>query len=217
MLKKLKFIIYTRAFMLFTYYLVTVYCRTLSLKIIDQKKWEKAYLEGKTILFSAWHQQFFAGILFVRSQASRKPGIMISQSNDGELIAGIAEKLGWCPARGSSTRGGKTAMSHMIKHLIKYRFGAHVLDGPTGPIGKVKPGIVKMAQEADAVVVPVFMESENAWFFNSWDRFMLPKPFSKVTIRFGDGVRLPTTSTRKEFEQQQLMIESIMKPGLFYA
>lgn len=215
MFKKLKFIIYTRAFMLFAYYLVTIYSRTLNLRIIDQEKWETAYLEGKTILFSAWHQQFFAGIYYFRHFARRNPGIMISQSNDGELIAGIAEKTGWCPARGSSSRGGKTAMVHMIAHLKKYRIGAHILDGPTGPIGKVKPGIVKMAQKTNAVVTPVYIEPQNAWFFNSWDRFMLPKPFSKVTIRFGDGLQLPPTNTRKDFEQQQLMIESVMKPGLY--
>ncbi len=140
---------------------------------------------------------------------------MISQSKDGELIAGVANRVGWHTARGSSTRGGKNAMTTMIKHLKKYGFGAHILDGPTGPIGKVKAGAVKIAKESNAFIVPFYITPENAWFFTSWDRFMLPKPFSKVTLTFGDIIQFTDNSDSKNFESQRLMLETTMLPGLY--
>ena len=90
---------------------------------------------------------------------------MISQSRDGDLISGVANKTGWHTPRGSSSRGGKKAMVAMIEHLLTYKFGCHILDGPRGPIGKVKSGVIKMAQEVDALVVPFYVSADNAWFW----------------------------------------------------
>ncbi len=105
-------------------------------------------------------------------------------------------------------------MEGMIEHLKTHGFGAHILDGPRGPIGKVKAGAIKMAQEADALVVPVYVQAENAWFFNSWDRFMLPKPFSKVTLIFGDQMHLAPDGTSTDFEARRQLLETTMLPGL---
>jgi hypothetical protein len=105
-------------------------------------------------------------------------------------------------------------MGAMIDHLKTHGFGAHILDGPTGPIGRVKAGVIKMALEADAVVVPFYTSAEKAWFFNSWDRFMLPKPFSRVLITFGPEIQLEAAGQKNSFEQQRLLIEKIMRPGL---
>lgn len=105
-------------------------------------------------------------------------------------------------------------MAAMIKHLNQYGLGAHLLDGPTGPVGKVKAGIIKMAQETDAFVVPFYIRVEKAWLFNSWDRFVLPKPFSKVTLTFGDTIQFPWDDDRQNFEAQRLLLETTMLPGL---
>ena len=105
-------------------------------------------------------------------------------------------------------------MDAMIAHLITHRFGAHILDGPRGPIVKVKAGVIKMALEAEAVVVPLYTSAEKAWFFNSWDRFMLPKPFSRVWITFGPEIRLDFSGQKEDFEKQRLLIERTMRPGL---
>jgi lysophospholipid acyltransferase (LPLAT)-like uncharacterized protein len=215
MFKKLKFIIYTRPFMLFIYYFIQIYFLTLRLYIVNEKKWQNLLSSGSTVLLCAWHQQFFTAIRHSRTYSKFNPGIMISQSRDGELIAGVANKIGWHTARGSSTRGGKNAMDAMISHMKKYGLGAHILDGPTGPMGKVKPGVIKLAQETNAFVVPFYAVPEKAWFFNSWDKFMLPKPFSKVTITFGDHIRFTKTEDRKYFETRRMLIETTMLPGLY--
>jgi lysophospholipid acyltransferase (LPLAT)-like uncharacterized protein len=214
MFKRLKFIIYTRPFIAFAYYFIRVYSMTLRLKVENEDVWQALRKQGRTVLLCAWHQQFFAAIFHFKTYAKFNPGLMISQSRDGDLISGVANRSGWHTLRGSSTRGGKKAMGAMIDHLKTYGFGAHILDGPTGPIGRVKAGIIKMAREADAVVVPLYTSAEKAWFFNSWDRFMLPKPFSRVWITFGPQIRLDASGQQDSFEQQRLLIERTMRPGL---
>lgn len=105
-------------------------------------------------------------------------------------------------------------MDAMINHLTTYKLGAHILDGPTGPIGKVKAGVIKIALETNALVVPFYTHAEHAWFFNSWDRFMLPKPFSKVVLTFGNELQFSKADTPEEFEAQRQLVETTMLPGL---
>ena len=105
-------------------------------------------------------------------------------------------------------------MEGMIDHLLKHGLGTHILDGPRGPMGKVKAGVIKMAMETDALLVPFYVHAKHAWFFNSWDKFMLPKPFSKVVLTFGDEIYLATKSTDIDFEAQRKLLESTMLPWL---
>lgn len=185
------------------------------MQIINEKQWQTLLKQGKPILLCTWHQQFFAAIRHFKTYSHLNPGLMISQSRDGELISGVAHRSGWHTPRGSSSRGGKQAMYEMIAHLNRYRFGAHILDGPRGPIGRVKSGVIKMAQDADALVVPFYVSAQKAWFFNSWDRFMLPKPFSKVTLIFGNEISFSPHESRSDFEKLRKQLEETMHPYLF--
>ncbi len=214
MFKNLKFILYTRPFIVFVYYFIQIYSLTLRIRIVNEERWKERLGKGSPILLCTWHQQFFCAIRHFRTYSKFNPGLMISQSRDGELIAGVANKTGWHTPRGSSSRGGRIAMSAMIDHLKTFGFGAHILDGPRGPIGKIKAGVIKMALETDALVVPFYAQPENAWYFNSWDQFMLPKPFSKVTLAFGEALSLAPCSTPEEFEAHLKMLEATMLPGL---
>lgn len=214
MLKRFKFLIYTRPFIWLAYYIIRIYSATFRFRVVNEARWKSLLLDQKkTILLCTWHQQFFAAIRYFKGYAPLNPGLMISRSRDGDLISGVANRTGWHTPRGSSSRGGREAMSAMIAHLQRYGFGAHILDGPRGPMGIVKPGIIRMAQETDAVVVPFYTRSENAWFFNSWDRFMLPRPFSRVTIEFGEPMEMDQDPDAFEFLRRDL--ERNMTPGLY--
>ncbi len=214
MFKKLKFLIYTKAFSMLAFHIIQIYSLTFRLDVVNEKSWQALLKKGKTVLLCTWHQQFFTAIRHFKRYRSLNPALMISKSKDGDLIAGVARRTGWHTARGSSSRGGKKAMEAMIEHLKKYRFGAHILDGPQGPIGSVKAGAIKMAHEGDAYVVPFHVSAENAWYFNSWDRFMLPKPFSKVTLIYGEKIRFDETRDPELFESQRAYLEETMKPML---
>ena len=139
---------------------------------------------------------------------------MISQSNDGEIVSGVAARTGWHAVRGSSSAGGRDALKKMIVALRKSRLAGHIVDGPRGPSGMVKTGVIRMAHAADAAIVPFYVSAENGWYFNSWDRFLLPKPFSRVSLRFGKMIKFKRVNGRQAVEQQRKHLEEVMLPAL---
>lgn len=196
------------------YRIVHTYSGTFRLTVENETAW-LAYLKGGgKVLLCGWHQQFFAIIRHCENYRPYRPSIMISQSQDGEMIAGVAAKSGWLPIRGSSSRGGSQALKTLVEKLAETGLAAHIVDGPRGPAGKLKRGAIHLAQATGAAIVPMYVAADKAWHFNSWDRFLLPKPFSHVTLRFGDMINLTATENPEELEKQRKYIEDIMLPGL---
>ena len=115
---------------------------------------------------------------------------------------------------GSSSRNGREALKQMIANLKESKLAAHIVDGPRGPSGKVKSGVIRLAHATDAVIVPFSVSAEKAWYFNSWDKFLLPKPFSKVFLRFGEMIKFDRVKDREIFEGQRKQLEEIMFPEL---
>lgn len=195
--------------------LIRVYSWTFRLTFENEQEWHDYLEQGGRVILCSWHQQFFSFIRPFRRYRAYRPGLMISRSADGNIIAGIAKQMGWKSIRGSSSRGGLQAMHEMIQHINEHRLGGHVVDGPRGPIGVVKKGVVHMARETGAMLVPIYAEASNAWTFRSWDRFFIPKPFSRVCIRFGDLIPLTQDNDDPDWlEQQRTLIQSTMLPGL---
>ena len=178
---------------------------TCRVRLMNPENERAAQSQNKGLIYASWHQRFFPGITFF---SSRKPiAIIISRSLDGEMIARVVRILGWHPVRGSSSRGGTEALSQ-IKHLgtCGFRVG-HIVDGPQGPFGVIKPGLIRIAQFTGMPIVPTITSAQHRWVFNSWDRFMVPKPFSRVIIRFGDPIHVPGDLTAQEFETLRLTVE----------
>ena len=196
------------------YRLARAYCLTFRLKVKNEKTWLNYLNEGGKILLCVWHQQFFATIRYFDSYRVYRPSIMISQSQDGELIAGIAKKCGWFPVRGSSSKGGGQALKMLIEKLRETGLAAHIVDGPRGLAGNVKDGAIHLAQATGAVIVPFYVSADRAWYFNSWDRFFVPKPFARVTLSFGNMIKLSFTENQDELEKQRQYLENIMLPSL---
>ena len=171
---------------------------------------------GGRVLLCCWHQQFFSFIRYFKEYSQYKPSLMISKSKDGEIIAGVANLTGWVTARGSSSRGGISALQKMIQQLKENGLAAHIIDGPRGPAGIVKKGAIYLAQDADAMIVPMYAIAKKAWYFNSWDRFCLPKPFSKVIIRYGDMIKAPKNDDNGFIEKHRKHLEETMRPALYH-
>jgi len=196
------------------YRFVRCYAWTFRLQIENEEEWLAHIETGGRVLLCAWHQQFFSAIRHFRQYRRFRPRIMISRSRDGELIAGIARRTGWHPVRGSSSRGGRAAMRDVIGGLRGARLAGHIVDGPRGPAGRVKAGVIRMALATQAVIVPFYVSADKAWYFDSWDRFMLPKPFARVRLRFDRPVRLPPVLDEADFEAQRDALEQRMQPGI---
>jgi lysophospholipid acyltransferase (LPLAT)-like uncharacterized protein len=169
---------------------------------------------GGVVLLCTWHQQFFSAARPFKKYKTFKPSIMISQSKDGEIVAKMALRNGWNPVRGSSSKGGMEALRKMITNLKESRLAAHIVDGPKGPSGIVKAGVIRLAYAANAAIVPFSVSAEKAWYFPSWDKFLLPKPFSNVFLRFGEMIKFDKVKDRENFEKQRMKLEEIMLPAL---
>jgi lysophospholipid acyltransferase (LPLAT)-like uncharacterized protein len=211
---KFKKIFASRLFHLTLYHLIRMYSLTFRLKVVNEAEWMRYLKNGGRVLLCTWHQQFFAAIRYFKNYQIYDPAIMISRSKDGDLIAGVAQLTGWYPVRGSSLRGGKDALKEMIRRLRKKRLAAHIMDGPRGPMGIVKPGAIRLALAGNAVLVPFYIASDRAWYANSWDKFLIPKPFAEVTLRFDTMIRLPKTDSEEAIEQIRKQVEDIMTEEL---
>ena len=212
--KRVKRVVRSRSFLLLVYFGVRAYSRLLRIRVENEESWTQYVEKGGTVLLATFHQQFFALIRHFKTYKRFDPIIMISRSSDGDIISPVAQRTGWRVARGSSSRGGREAMAEMVDCLAGGSLGANIVDGPRGPMGRVKPGTVRIAQKTGAVIVPCVVMAESAWYINSWDRFMIPRPFSRVVIRFIEKIPTDTIKTDRDFEQTMVRLENVMAPYL---
>ncbi len=191
------------------YFILFLYNRTLRFQVENDQVLLDHLRRGPVVLAS-WHQRFFCGFFLPRMYKLTVP-IMISRSQDGDFIAGVVKDSGFFPVRGSSSRGGKEALREMVNAIMQYGIGAHIIDGPTGPPRVVKAGLLAMAQRTGGMICPVYVVCEKYWIFNSWDRFMVPKPFSRVLVHFPEELEtVPAYLDGPDFEVCRKRIEDRM-------
>jgi lysophospholipid acyltransferase (LPLAT)-like uncharacterized protein len=131
---------------------------------------------------SFWHNQVFCAVHFWRSQ---NIAVMISRHFDGEIIARVIGKLGFIPARGSSSRGAVQVLLE-AKHKLQQGLTLGVTsDGPRGPRYQVKPGPVWLSRQTGVPILPFHIQPKWFWSLKSWDRFQIPMPFTRVLVKFG--------------------------------
>ena len=196
------------------YWIVRLYCATLRLKIENEEEWFSYLENGGKVLLCGWHQQFFAGVRLVGRYRKYQPALMSSKSMDGQIAGGIAGRAGFYTVWGSSSRSASAALKGMIHRLRDYRLAAHIIDGPRGPAGVVKLGAIAIAHGAGAVIVPGIITADRAWYLGSWDRFMIPKPFARVTVKYLPVIELPPVMDKAGLENQRKKLEVMMQPYL---
>lgn len=141
---------------------------------------------GKPVLHAIWHQRMVLGIL---KHPYSRTITMASRSTDGEVIARFLSFWGFRVARGSSSRGGREAYREMRDALLgTIGWAALTPDGPRGPARRSKPGLLRLARELGAPVMPVGTSSSRPKFLRSWDRYLVPLPFSRCVVLFGPPV-----------------------------
>lgn len=130
-----------------------------------------------------WHGEF---LMLPYTHRHRKVAIIISQSKDGDIATAVIRRFGFDVVRGSSTRGGESAILQTIAY-IKNRYTIGLTgDGPKGPYHVIKPGPVWFAQKMDIPLVPVTVRFRHYFQLHSWDRFMIPLPFTRAVVIYGE-------------------------------
>ena len=102
-------------------------------------------------------------------------------------------------------------MYAVVDDLSSHSFIFHAVDGPRGPRGIIKPGLIRIAQLSGTPIVPVFISVDRAWKAKSWDRFLIPKPFCRITVRWGDLINIPEQLDAETFENYRLQVEQSMR------
>ena len=154
-----------------------------------------------------WHRSIVPATWFFRE---RRIAVMTSSSFDGEYIARIIRKFGFEAVRGSSTRGGVRALLGMHTVCEDGRTAAFTIDGPKGPRYVAKPGPVLLARNTQTPLVAFYLAVERAWVLDSWDRLMIPKPFSRVALHISRMMPVPKDADHEQLALYQAQMQAAL-------
>jgi lysophospholipid acyltransferase (LPLAT)-like uncharacterized protein len=156
-------------------------------------------------VYCFWHRCIFPACYAYRSVGM---AIMISRSFDGEYIARICHHFGYRTVRGSSSRAALSGFRGMQRELEEGRSVVIPVDGPRGPRYVAKPGPVLMAQNAQTEIICFYVAVQRAWVLKSWDRMLIPKPFSRVYTHAGRPITVPADATEDQRRQATAAMEA---------
>jgi lysophospholipid acyltransferase (LPLAT)-like uncharacterized protein len=139
-------------------------------------------------VYTLWHGRM---VLCILAHLHEDIVTMASRSKDGEVIARWLLRNGYIPVRGSTRKGGGAALQEMIDLVRAGHRAALTVDGPKGPARKTQAGVLKLARETGAWILPFTGASSRPWFLKSWDRYLVPKPFSRCVVGYGEPFPIP--------------------------
>jgi len=164
-------------------------------------------LEQRPLIGSFWHSCIIPATYICRNLGVR---VMSSYSYDGEYMGRIIHRFGFVAVKGSSSRNAVRALLGLRRALEDGWTVAFTLDGPRGPRHKVKPGPVALARSSGVPLTMFHAAVDRAWVLNSWDRMMIPMPFSRVLLRFGKLISVPANATDEEVERYTIELQAAL-------
>jgi len=163
-------------------------------------------LDDRPLVISFWHDCILPATYITRNRRLR---VLASDSFDGEWIARIVRKFGFTSVRGSTTRGGIKGLLGMKREVEQGWTVAFTIDGPRGPRHVAKPGPILLASATGVSMSTFYVAVEKAWVLRSWDRCLVPKPFSRVLMRMGKKISVPPDGDREQYlDQLQASLEA---------
>lgn len=187
--------------------LIRLYSSTFRVHITNQQHAAPYLQETHDGIFSLWHGRMFP---LIYQHRHKRIHILISKHKDGEYVNAIVKGIGYGTIRGSSTSGGGRALMEMIKKAGTGKNFAFTPDGPKGPSGKIKSGLIFFAQHAHLPIIPVGASAEKYFELRSWDNYLIPKPFSRIYLVYGTPLNIPKKLTSKERTHYTNQLETLM-------
>lgn len=167
------------------------------------------------VIFALWHNRIFTmpPIWLRTGGKNRSTVVLTSASKDGTTLAKAMEAFGVGAIRGSSSRRAVSALIGMKKALQEGKDVCVTPDGPKGPRYQVQPGLLKIAQTTGTEIIPIHIRYSSAWRLSSWDRFVIPKPFSRVEVTFDQPIKIPKELDEKAFHSALENLERCLIDG----
>jgi lysophospholipid acyltransferase (LPLAT)-like uncharacterized protein len=175
-----------------------VLARTWRYRIVGEERLRELRDTRTPIVFTIWHGEMLPLLWHHRNQGV---AVLVSEHKDGEIIARILEWMGYALIRGSTSRGAGRALIGLVKTLRDGHDVAVTPDGPRGPRHKFAPGSVVAANRADAPILPTVAHVDRYWQLSTWDGFMIPKPFARITVAYGPPTRVSAATPRQAADE----------------
>ncbi len=191
----------------FAWLFVLLWEKIARVQVVNRHYLHEAHSTGQGVIYAVWHGRMLVPILASRRQ---QVAAMVSRHHDGEMIARTIIRLGYETVRGSSSHGGREAFRDMLKLLKAGRTCAILPDGPRGPRCEMTMGTILLAQRGNAVLLPMTFSAEKPIVMNSWDRFTLWKPFSRIRLVYGKPCIVPRKISSQQLEAVRLDFEKQM-------
>jgi len=184
--------------------LVRLYARTLRLRIDDQAEVK----EKGPVIWAFWHNRLLLiPVIYVRYIKKRRPAcVLTSPSGDGALLAAVMQRFGLESVRGSSNKRAAQALVECRRRLLSGWDLGITPDGPRGPVYVAAPGLLQLARLTQVPVLPVRVDYSRKWELKSWDRFQIPKPFSRVTITLAPLITFGAGTLEEECAHLQVLL-----------
>ena len=188
-------------------FLINAIIKTCRIHIANQAHIRALRENNIPIIFTFWHRHIFF-VIFRFKHSGARP--LISHSRDGEIVSQIAEEFGMNPVRGSSSSGGARAFLKLLEFLKTEKSDILITaDGPRGPLREIKDGTILLALKTHSAIVPISWHSSRVKVFKkTWDRFMIPLPFSHITFSYGEPIILPPTEKGQNKEQHLTILKT---------
>ena len=174
-------------------------------------QFKKIFLEKyeKPAIYAIWHANQY---LYLAEDWDKRPAftLLISPSNDGDMIAKVCSQMNFSLIRGSTGRQGMLAVRAMLKAIKRGSNVAFTVDGPKGPIYEVKEGLLRLAQMAKVPIIPLMGAVSGKFTFNSWDKYEVPYWFAKAVAIYGEPIFVPKNISDDELENYRVIIEKKM-------
>lgn len=167
--------------------------RTWRIRVVGREPVDALRAARSPLAFACWHGQMLPVVWQHRGEGV---ATLVSSHRDGEIIARIIHAFGFRTVRGSSSRGAGRALLALVRELQAGGEVAVTPDGPRGPARRFAPGALAAAQRTAAHVVPLSVHASRAWRLRSWDSFMIPKPFARVTFAYGPPTLVAAPTAR---------------------
>lgn len=174
--------------------LIRVLASTWRYRVIGGARLEKLREERTPIVFALWHGQMLPLLWHHRGQGV---AALVSEHKDGEVIARILQSMGYALIRGSTSRGAGRALLGLVRTLREGNDVAVTPDGPRGPRHRFAPGAAVAAHRAGAPILATVAHVDRYWQLKTWDGFMIPKPFARITVAYGEPSRVGASSPRE--------------------
>jgi|SRR5689334_3198612 lysophospholipid acyltransferase (LPLAT)-like uncharacterized protein len=182
---------------------------TLRYEVLGWQHIDRVHSENRHCVYSFWHQTIFLAMWWWRH---RGVVAMTSGNFDGQILGSALARLGFGTTYGSSSRGGLRGLAVLARQLRAGHDVAFAADGPRGPRHIAKPGPVILARRSRCPIVAFHLFAEHAHTFEkAWDRFQLPRPFSRVVLVIGAPIELLDEIGRDAVERKQAELQSALE------